>query len=211
MAATSGSVVMSREDEALHRLLLRVPNRRRVFDAIVEIPGTHARRLSRELEMALGVVEHHVRHLEKHALVFTFQRGRRRTLYAAGHIEPEDARILHVLRKPAWMQIVKALLEQERGVSDLARELGIPVATMSYHLRRLRSDGLLDHVKAGREAAYLVRDPSRVGRLLENLDPKPMDLGGSWQGLVERARKCAALPNRRHPRDARVQLAAAQD
>lgn len=214
-----GRTILSRQSEAIERLLLRVPNRRRVFEAVVAFPGTHARLLSRELGMALGVVEHHVRHLEKHDLVFAHRHGRRRTLYAAGRIDPEDARVLHVLRKPVWGQLLQALLEQDQGVSELAAGVGLAPATVSYHLRRLRADGLLEHLRAGREAAYIVRDPVRIGRLLATWCPQPSAAGHaalvarrvdaapipgppgppddvSWTGLVRRAQHYAAMRGR---------------
>lgn len=147
---------MGRQEEAVQRLLLRVPKRRRVFEAVVAFPGTHARRLSRELGIALGVVEHHVRQLERHGLLFAHQQGRRRTLYATGRIEPLDALVIHVLRKPAWGQLFHSLMQQEQGVASLARAIGLPAATVSYHLRRLRTLGLLEHVRAG----LLARGPA---------------------------------------------------
>ncbi len=180
---------------AAQRLLLRVPKRRRVFEAVVACPGTHARQLSRDLGMALGVVEHHVRHLERHGLLFAHQAGRRRTLYAAGQVDPQDARVLHVLRKPTWCRLLAALGGGEASVADLAARVGRPPATVSYHLRRLRDLGLLGHVQAGREAAYFLLDAERVARLLETV--RPADPGLSlqptmapgWRWLVQRARE----------------------
>lgn len=181
---------MTDQAAAVHRLLLRVPKRRTVFEAIVACPGTHARRLSRDLGMALGVVEHHVRHLERHGLVYAHQAGRRRTLYAVGHVSPEDAPVLHLLRKPTWCRMLVALARAEHGVTELASALSLPPAMVSYNLRRLRALGVLGHVRAGREAAYYLREPERVRRLLEAVQPRPVRPAPTgWQGLVERARE----------------------
>lgn len=206
---------MTHQEEAMQRLLLRVPKRRRIFEAVVAFPGTHARRLSRELGIALGVVEHHVRLLERHRLLFTHQQGRRRTLYAAGHVAPEDAQVIHMLRKPHWGLLLRALVEGEQGVASLAAEVGLPPAATSYHLRRLRTLGLLEHVRAGRESAYLVRDPVRVRRLLAALRPEATQAAPdpAFAGLVLRAQMVHADLRAAGPGKAGVSvvLASAQD
>lgn len=174
----------ARSDTA-RRLILRLPKRRRVFEAVVACPGTHARRLSRDLGIALGVVEHHVRHLEKHGLLYAHQQGRRRTLYGS-HVDPEDARIIHALRKPVPCALLAALGTGERAVTGLALQTGLPASMVSYNLRRLRALGLVEHVRAGREGAYFVLDPKRVAALLRVLRPHGAP-DAALSGLVERA------------------------
>lgn len=175
--------------ETLRRLLLRVPNRRRVHDAIVATPGTHARRLSRDLGMALGVVEHHVRVLERHDVVYAHRSGRRRGLFASGAVSAVDAAILHGLRKQAWRDVAVALLDGERSVSDLSRRFGEPPTSVSYRLRRMRDAGLLDNLRVGRESVYLLRDPEAVRRVIaRHFCPAPDD---GFVALVQRARRRA--------------------
>lgn len=171
----------------LRRLLLQVPNRRRVYEAIVATAGTHVRRMSRELRMALGVVEHHVRQLESHGLVFSHQTGRRRTYYATGQVQSDDAGLVHALRKPVWGDVAAALLAREQGVAALARRLGLPPTTASYHLRRMRDAGLLENLRVGRESVYLVREPERVRRVLSTLRPQHARGPGGLAGVVARA------------------------
>ncbi len=163
----------------LQRILLRQPTRGQVYAAIKIGPGSHVRALSRSLGLALGTVEHHVRQLEKHGLVFAHQAGRRRTLYASDDIDARDAAVLHAVGKPLWADILRCLLEQpEVGVSTLAGKLGIPPSSLSHHLGRLRAQGFLEQHKVGRESIYLLTDPVRLQR---HLPPRP------FIGLVQRA------------------------
>ncbi len=163
----------------LQRILLRQPTRGAIYDAIRLAPGSHVRALSRTLDLALGTVEHHVRQLEKHALVFAHQNGRRRTLYASEDVDTRDAAILHAMAKPLWADILRALRDNpEVGVATVARELGIPASSLSHHLGRLRQQGLVEQHKVGRESIYLLTDPIRLQR---HLPPRP------FIGLVMRA------------------------
>ncbi len=153
--------------DTLRRILLRQPTRALVHAAIQRVPGTHVRALSRHLDLALGTVEHHVRQLEKHGIVFALQTGRRRTLYVAGEVDVRDAQVLHVLAKPVCAAVLRGLLERpEIGVADLALHLDLPASTLGHHLRRLKEQGLVVHHQVGRESIYLVLEPVRIKRLL---------------------------------------------
>ncbi len=168
------------------RVLLRQPTRRRVFDAIQAKPGTHARAISREVCLALGSVEHHVRQLEKHGVVFAYQCGRRRTLFVAGDVDPRDAPVIHGLRNPAWADLLAVLLDAEWSVSEVARELDVPATSVSYHLRRMRDAGLLQCLRMGRESIYSIEDPGRVRRWMRELQPAKAP-HEAFVGLVARA------------------------
>lgn len=175
---------------SLRRLVLRVPNRRRLYEAIVAAPGTHARRLVRELGMARGVVAHHLAQLEKHGLVFHHQAGRRRTLFAAGQIGPEAVGLIHLLRKPELAVLLDALVVQDGcGVIHLATRIGAAPANVSYRLRRLRDAGLVERFQVGREAIYVVRAPQRVRLWLDQLRPQHAGPApdGALAGVVARA------------------------
>lgn len=173
----------------IRRFLLQLPNRRRVYEAIVASPGLHGRRMARDLEMALGVVEHHLRQLTKHELVFFHEMGRRRTYYAVGHVEPEDARWIHALRKPNWGALLERLARDEAAVGGLAQQVDLPPQTVSYHLRRLHAAGLVNHVKVGRESVYGLADSPRVARLIAAYHPEAQASvpDACLEGLVQRA------------------------
>ncbi len=163
----------------LQRILLRQPTRGQVYAAIKRGPGGHVRALSRSLGLALGTVEHHVRQLEKHGMVFAHQDGRRRTLYASEDISARDAVILHAVTKPLWADILRSLRDApEIGVAALARRLGVPPSSLSHHLGRLHQQGLVARHKVGRESIYLLTNRVRVER---HLPPRP------FVGLVMRA------------------------
>ena len=153
--------------DRLRRLLLAVPNRRSIYEAISRRPGIHVRGLSRDVGLALGSIEHHLRQLERHSLIFSHHEGRRRTYYCADSIDPQDAPLLHALGKELCVDILAALvLGDVSSVSGVAGRIGIPTTIASHHMRRLRDQEILDHCRIGRESVYLVKDPERVLRLI---------------------------------------------
>lgn len=195
----------SHHAERIRRLLLAVPNRRRVFEAISHVPGTHLRRLSRELRLAIGSVEHHLRQLERHGLVFSYRAGRRKSYFETGALEPQDAAILHALRKPSWGRSLERLLERgEAEPSQIARDTGISPDAASYALRRMCAAGLVDRVHVGRYSVYALSDPDRVRRL-QSLVQRPSSVPGPpldhpiFGTLIRRAQDHRPPPSRIRP------------
>lgn len=181
--------------DAIQRLLLHLPNRRRVFDAITARPGAHVRWLSRHLGLALGTVEHHVRQLERHGLIFSHQAGRRRTYYATGQVDIQEAPLWHALRKPLWATLLRGLLRHEAcAVTELAAAVGLPRTTASYHLRRMQEQGLVQRFRVGRESLYVACHRARLDRLLRaGAKPHRDRPDAAFHGVVTRARRQRVL------------------
>lgn len=182
--------------DRLRRRVLAAPNRRRIFEAIARSPGIHVRRLSRELRMALGSVEHHLRQLVHHGLVFSHRDGRRRSYYVDGSVDQEDAMVLHALAKPLWADLLTFLALRDGIVTDLAEHCRMPRANVAYHLRRLREIGLVDHERVGRRNVHFATDPRRILRLLpQRLHDVDAAVDPSFQAILERSvQEAGTLP-----------------
>ena len=71
----------------------------------------------------------------------------------------ENARILKALAHPTRLCIVKGLLDQgSNNVSYIQSCLDIPQSTLSQHLSRLKSVGIIDSERNGTEVYYKVID-----------------------------------------------------
>lgn len=78
-----------------------------------------------------------------------------RTTIAAVTELPRDLKAVAVVHKaladPTRLRIVQRLAEGSGTVSDLMRHLGLSQPLVSWHLRRLRSAGLVATRRSGRE------------------------------------------------------------
>lgn len=71
----------------------------------------------------------------------------------------EAAETLKALAHPIRLCIVKGLLEKgECNVSHMQNCLGAPQSTVSQHLQKLRSAGIIEGVRRGLEVNYRVCD-----------------------------------------------------
>ena len=76
---------------------------------------------------------------------------------AGGSLEPA-AELLRTLGNEHRLAIVLLLRDEARCVHDLVDALGLSQPLVSQHLRVLRSSGLVDRERRGREIAYSLTD-----------------------------------------------------
>ncbi len=69
------------------------------------------------------------------------------------------ARYFRVLGDPTRLQILLALLERERSVSELVALTGAPQSRVSNHLACLKWCGFATAERRGRQVFYSVTDP----------------------------------------------------
>jgi DNA-binding transcriptional ArsR family regulator len=70
-----------------------------------------------------------------------------------------QAEVLKTLASPRRLEILHALTSGPLEVGRLAREIGATQPNVSQHLAMLRSAGLVDAERDGREVRYRLSDP----------------------------------------------------
>ncbi len=81
-------------------------------------------------------------------------------LNAPDDIYAIQALILRTLGNPRRLEIVHLLGEEPVEVHSLAAELGIPQPSVSQHLAAMRSAGLVEPIRDGRDVRYRLTDPA---------------------------------------------------
>jgi len=74
-------------------------------------------------------------------------------------IDEIQTTLLRALASPQRLRIVHLLGERSREVHELADELALAQATVSQHLAALRSVGLVEATRDGRNVRYELSDP----------------------------------------------------
>lgn len=80
----------------------------------------------------------------------------------------QAASILRALSNPSRLRLLCALVGVDRTVGELEQVLGAPQAYVSGQLARLRSEGLVEATREGRQIRYSLSDP-RVTPILESI------------------------------------------
>ena len=78
----------------------------------------------------------------------------------------EVAEILKALAHPHRLCIVKGLIDNTCNVSKIQDCINLPQSTVSQHLAKLRTAGIIERDRNGTEISYSVRD-EKVIKLIE--------------------------------------------
>jgi ArsR family transcriptional regulator len=76
------------------------------------------------------------------------------------------AEMLKAIGHPVRLLIVKGLYSRRCNVNKMVKNLGIPQATVSQHLRVLKAAGVVRGERKGVEICYRIDDPL-VGKILK--------------------------------------------
>jgi DNA-binding transcriptional ArsR family regulator len=87
----------------------------------------------------------------------------------------------NAVAEPRRRQILDALVEGERPVNDLVRELGLAQPVVSKHLRVLREVGAVDVREDGRRRLYRLN-----GHALKPIHDWVKDYERTWSGRFDR-------------------------
>ena len=143
--------------------------RERIEQRVRDDPGVYFNELVRELDLAAGQVQYHVRRLADEESV-TAAKLFGRTHYYPPEYDGWERRALALLRRETSAEIVATLLDEgpSRPV-DVAGRVGIARSTLAWHTDRLVEAGLVGKRHDGRQ--LVVADERRTAELLETADP----------------------------------------
>jgi predicted transcriptional regulator len=148
--------------------VLDYETRRRIYRLIEDEPGLHLRELERRSGIPLSTLRHHMRYLEEHHLVETFDDQNATRHFATTSVEPEDRRVLAALRQGSLRRVLLYILGRggSANYQEILLSIGAPSSTLAVYLAQLTRRGLLAKRSLGRESRYETLEPERTIRLL---------------------------------------------
>ncbi len=148
-------------------VVLELESQRRVYTFILENPGVHMRRLSRDLGMEMGTLRYALDQLERRELVVSKEEANLRTYFAARQMSPKDQRLASLLQQKRFRDIIVSVLASPGTTHSVMMEhLGLRPSTLSKYITVLEGRGVIYHERDGRENRYRVTDDGWVVRLL---------------------------------------------
>lgn len=152
--------------------LLKLEGRRRIFDYVRSRPGSHLRKIQRDLGLPLGTLEYHLYVLERAGLLAVRQSGRFKAFFVEGSMDRRDKDLLYYLRQSMPRRITMQVVHRP-GITfqGLSARMPLSPSTVSFHLRKLVHAGILREQRVGREKIYECPEPERVQRLIVSYRP----------------------------------------
>lgn len=148
--------------------LLSHDARMRMFEYVREKPGAHLSQIHEAMGLGWGATVYHLRRMREAQLLTARTVGNQLCHFVNGdHHTPEEQQVLAAAKGPKAQAIVDYL--KLRGASpqhEIARELGMSSALVSWHAKRLEDLGVVERVRAGRECRLALRSAAaRVVRV----------------------------------------------
>lgn len=150
--------------------------RDRLLSHVREHPGLHANALSRELDLATGQRQYHLRHLRKSGAVVAEKHHGRTHYFSPGYSESEREQLALARRETARAVLMGLLAGGETPAAELADCLEIARSTLSYHAERLQDASLLTERRDSHGRVHLsLADPEATESLLATVEPATSD------------------------------------
>jgi predicted transcriptional regulator len=150
--------------------------RREVRNHVTAHPGLHFNELARELDIATGQAQYHLRKLRKGGDVHR-EELRGRTHYFPDGYDPWERRVVALLRRETVREVILYTLEHGDVTSaDLATELGVARSTISWHVSTLLDADIAEKTYDGHGRAHVrLARPDETRRLLQEVTPSLSD------------------------------------
>ena len=152
-------------------------NRELVYRYIETYPGSHLRKISKELSLGVGDIQHHLNFLERSGSIRSRRMNIYKVYYVVSILEERQESILAILRQETPRTILLYLIENP-GASqgEIAKHLGFAPPTINWHMARLMEIGLVYNRKDGRFVKYNIKgDLKEITALLRSFYPTIWD------------------------------------
>jgi len=143
-----------------------------IANEIEGTPGIHFNELVRELPVAPGQVQYHVRDLVDTGRVVREELFGRTHYYPPGY-DAFDRAAVALIRRETTREVLVTLIEDgPLGPATVADEVGIARSTLEHHVDNLAEVGLVEKRRDAHNRVTLVlAAPERTGELLSDVTP----------------------------------------
>ncbi|GGL71717.1 winged helix-turn-helix transcriptional regulator [Halocalculus aciditolerans] len=146
---------------------LSLETRKQIFEYVKANPGIHFSQLKRDLGMETGLLQYHLNELEEYDVLESEDYHGKRRVFVARELDADERQILATLRYETTRRILLFLLERGPARNtEIAEEIGVTSATISWHLSNLLDEGVVEGVREGRTTRYQVADEEQTVQLL---------------------------------------------
>jgi DNA-binding transcriptional ArsR family regulator len=161
--------------------LLDHETRQRIFDFIKENPGTYYSQIRKDLDLAHGVVTHHLNMMETQELVFSKQDRQFRRFYVDGLYK--DAPMVTGVQKKVLDEIRRYPGSAQKQISE---HLDLYPMLVSYHVGQLEDLNLVEKKKEGRRNLLYARTKSKEEKIIDEvLSRGPFEGPAAEMGIAE--------------------------
>lgn len=131
--------------------------RKKIYDYIREHPGSHLREIGRNLDLAIGDIQYQLNFLEKTGHVVSKRLGIYKRFYPSKMFGERQKDIIGTLSQETPRKILLLLLQKPgSGHGEVATFAKVSAPTVTWHMKRLIDEGLVEAHREGRNVKYYI-------------------------------------------------------
>lgn len=136
--------------------VLNNSSRDMVFNAIRSMPGIHLNRISKDAGINQGTLRHHIDILEKEKVIVTQRiNGKVRFFMNGSAYSDKEKTLISLLKNDIDSKIIYEILKGHPiNNNSLAEKLGVCTSTVSWHLKRIKEQGIIEMDTDGKNNHY---------------------------------------------------------
>jgi predicted transcriptional regulator len=129
--------------------------RKKIYEYVLEHPGSHFREIGRNMEIAIGDLQYHIDYLETMHYIISERHGFYKRFYPVRVYSDKQKAIMSALNRETPRKILM-LLSQKPGVfhHEIASFVKLSPPTVSWNMKKLIEDGLVESRREGRNTRY---------------------------------------------------------
>jgi predicted transcriptional regulator len=136
--------------------ILEIDIRRNIYEIVKKFAGCHFREIERKSGFATGSVKYHLDYLTRNGLI-TQEKDSGNVRYYPIQFSSENKKLLGLLRQESIRKILLFLLIHEDANNEqIASYVDLSPSTVSWHLKKLESNGIIKPKKTGRKSLYQI-------------------------------------------------------
>jgi len=146
--------------------ILENERRHKIYLTIKSNPGSHIRQLQRLLDIPLASLQYHLNYMARRNVIIE-EKSEHYTRYYCSPLDPEEKKLLSVLRQKRLREIVMIILVAKKAkYRSIVDTTGLPASTISFYLRCLMDSDVVERTKIGYENVYTIKDEEKIGKVL---------------------------------------------
>lgn len=127
----------------------------RVLEFIYNNPGSHFRKIKKELGLSIGTIQYQLNKLENDGKIVSIQNRFYKFYFPIGVFQEREKEILQILNHPSLRNIILFIIEKKNpSKNEIANHLDISYSSVNWHLERLIAYNMIIEKKDGKSIRY---------------------------------------------------------
>lgn len=154
----------------------------RVFEFIYANPGSHFRKIKKELGLSIGTIQYQLNKLEKDGKIISIYNHFYKFYFPIGIFQEREKEILQILNHSSLCNILLFIIEKKNpSKNDIVNYLNISYSSVNWHMERLIDYDMVTEKKDGKYIRYSInKNFNNVDKLNKLLKNHYKNIWNSW-------------------------------